>query len=67
MQKVNVMVKGQGHRDQNKSYPILKSQMATKRCTKLRNGIEEVPYSFSRSSVKFQGHGQKKIDDLAPI
>ena len=30
--------------------------------------IEEVPYCFSRSSVKFQGHtGQKKITDFDPI
>ena len=29
--------------------------------------IEEVPYYFSMSSVKFQGHGGRKIHDLAPI
>ena len=29
--------------------------------------IEEVPYYFSRSSIKFQGHLGWKIDDLNPI
>ena len=29
--------------------------------------IEEVPYGFSRSSIKFQGHTGRKIDDLIPI
>ena len=29
--------------------------------------IKEVPYYFSRSSIKFQGHTGKKIDDLNPI
>ena len=29
--------------------------------------IEEVPYCFPRSSVKFQGHTGWKIDDLNPI
>ena len=28
------------------------------------SGIEEVPYCFSRSSVKFQGHGGHKIDEF---
>ena len=28
--------------------------------------LEEVPYSFSRSSVKFQGHAAKKVDDFDP-
>ena len=28
---------------------------------------EEVPYCFSRSSIKFQGHRDWKIDDLNPI
>ena len=31
------------------------------------SSIEEVPYCFSRSSVKFQGHTGWKIDDLNPI
>ena len=30
-------------------------------------GIEKVPYCFSRSSIKFQGHTVRKIDDLNPI
>ena len=30
------------------------------------SSIEEVPYSFSRSSVKFQGHKAKKIVDFDP-
>ena len=29
--------------------------------------IEEVPYYFSRSSIKFQGYMGKKIDNLNPI
>ena len=29
--------------------------------------VEEVPYKFSRSSIKFQGHAGWKIDDLNPI
>ena len=28
---------------------------------------EEVPYCFSRSSIKFHGHTSRKIDDLNPI
>ena len=28
---------------------------------------EEVPYCFSRSSIKFEGHMNWKIDDLNPI
>ena len=31
------------------------------------SGIEEVPYCFSRSSVKFQGHTALKIVDLTEI
>ena len=34
---------------------------------KALNRIEEVPYFFSRSSVKFQGNTGWKIDDLNPI
>ena len=30
-------------------------------------GIEKVPHCFSRSSIKFQGHTVRKIDDLNPI
>ena len=30
-------------------------------------GNEEVPYNFSRSSIKFQGHMGWKIDNLNPI
>ena len=29
--------------------------------------LEEVPYNFSRSSIKFQGHTGRKIEDLNPI
>ena len=29
--------------------------------------IEEVPYCFLRSSIKFRGHTGGKIDDLNPI
>ena len=28
---------------------------------------EEVPYCFSRSSIKFEGHMDRKIDDFNPI
>ena len=28
---------------------------------------EEVPYCFARSSIKFEGHMDQKIDDLNPI
>ena len=28
---------------------------------------DEVPYCFSRSSIKFQGHMDRKIDDFNPI
>ena len=28
--------------------------------------LEEVPYCFSRSSVKFQGHTAKKVDNFEP-
>ena len=33
---------------------------------KARSSIEEVPYCFSRSSVKLQGHTAKKIVDFDP-
>ena len=29
--------------------------------------IEEVPYGFSRLSIKFYGHKGGKVDDLNPI
>ena len=31
------------------------------------SSIEEVPYCFARSSIKFHGHTGRKIDDLNPI
>ena len=31
------------------------------------HSTEEVPYCFSRSSIKFEGHIDRKIDDLNPI
>ena len=34
---------------------------------KASRSIEEVPYGFSRSSIKFHGHTGGKIDDLNPI
>ena len=30
------------------------------------SNIEEVPYCFSRSSIKFQGHTAKKIVEFDP-
>ena len=42
----------------------LNTQMARKWCTKLE--VEEVPYCFSRSSVKFQGHTALKIAEFDP-
>ena len=44
----------------------LNSPMATKWCTKAWSSIEEVPYCFSRSSVKFQGHTALKIVEFDP-
>ena len=69
-------VKFQGHAalkivkfDPNWAFPdcnsSLKSPMAMKWCTKLKS-IEEMPYCFSRSYVKLQGHRAKKIDDFDP-
>ena len=34
---------------------------------KARRSIEEVPYCFSRSSIKFHDHTGGKIDNLNPI
>ena len=48
--------------DYNSSF---NSPTALKWSTKL--SIEEVPYCFSRSSIKFQGHTGWKIEDLNPI
>ena len=42
------------------------SPMATKCCTKLGSSIEEVPYCFWRSYVKFQGHAALKIVEFDP-
>ena len=28
------------------------------------SGVEEMPYKFSRSSIQFQGHTGRKIDDF---
>ena len=44
----------------------LNSPMATKWCIKPWSSIEEVPYCFSRSSVKFQGHMALKIVKFDP-
>ena len=70
-------VKFQGHTalkivefDTNWAFPDSNSSfntpMVTKWCTKLDVGIEEVPYCFSRSSVKFQGHTALKIVKFDP-
>ena len=42
------------------------SLMATKWCIKLGSSIEEMPYCFSRSSVKFKVHTRQKINDFYP-
>ena len=34
---------------------------------KARRSTEEEPYCFSRSSIKFEGHTDRKFDDLNPI
>ena len=34
---------------------------------KTKRSTDEVPYCFSRSSIKFQGHTGGKNDDLNPI
>ena len=49
--------------DRNSS---LNSPMALKRYTKPDNILEEVPYCFSRSSIKFEGHTGQKITDFDP-
>ena len=70
-------VKLQGHTalkivefDPNWAFPdcnsSLKSPMATKWCTKLWSSIVEVPYCFSRSYIKFQGHTVQNITDFDP-
>ena len=43
----------------------LNTPMATKWCTKLEVALK-VPYCFSRSSVKFEGHTAKKIVKFDP-
>ena len=45
----------------------LNKSMALKCCTKLNCSIEEVPYCFSRSSIKFQGHADKNSPILTRI
>ena len=42
------------------------SPMVTKWCTKLGSRIEEVPFCFSRSYVKLQGHTALKIVEFYP-
>ena len=44
----------------------LKSPMGTKCYTKLGSSIEEMPYCFARSSVKFQGRTPLKIRRIWP-
>ena len=51
-----------GFPDWNSSLNSLMEMMHKVWCS-----IEEVPYYFSRSSNKFQGHTGWKIDDLNPI
>ena len=56
--------------DPNWAFPdcnsSLNSPMATKWCIELEVGIVKVPYCFSRSYVKFQGHTAKKIIEFDP-
>ena len=70
-------IKFQGHTalkivefDPNWAFPdcnsSLNSPMATKWCTNLGSSIEEVPYCFSKSSIKFQGNTALKIVDFDP-
>ena len=40
--------------------------MVMKWCTKFWSSIEEVPFCFARSSIKFQGHTGPKIVDFDP-
>ena len=44
----------------------LNSPIGLKWCTKL-DVVQKVPYCFSRSSIKFEGHMDRKIKDLNPI
>ena len=65
-------VKGQGHRDHDPTQPFpdrnssLNSHIVMKWCTRLDVPLGEVPYCFSRSSVKFQSDTAKKIIDFDP-
>ena len=44
----------------------LNSPIGLKWCTKL-DVVQKVPYCSSRSSIKFEGHMDRKINDLNPI
>ena len=67
-------IKGQGYRGQNKLSPNLgvsgtlqfEFTDTYEMMHKAWIGIEAVPYYFSRSSVKFQGHTGRTIDDFDP-
>ena len=70
-------VKFQGHTalkivefDPNWAFPdcnsSLNSPMAMKLCIKAWSSMEEMPYCFSRSSIKFQGHRGQKIANFHP-
>ena len=56
--------------DPNWAFPdsnySLNLPMAMKQCTKFETASKDVPYRFSRSSVKFQSHTEQKIADFDP-
>ena len=56
--------------DPNWAFPdcnsSLNSPMATKWCIELEVACVKVPYCFSRSSIKFQGHTALKIVEFDP-
>ena len=65
--KSEVHAKGQGHRSKVK---VTEVKMQLKRFWTVTHTawscFEEVPYCFSRSSIKFQGHKAKKIVGFDP-
>ena len=57
-------VNGQDHRGQNKFCPEFTNGYGMMH--RVCSGIEEFPYCFCRSSIKFQGHTDRQMDDFGP-
>ena len=72
--KIDVYAKGQGQWSSSRSQRStpclavsgLEFTYGDEMMHKAWCGIWEVPYCFSRSSLKFQGHTGRKIDDFDP-